>query len=442
MTVTTSYAVDIRKNKNIDSAYKATLDLYRCAVSWCIAVVQECWDEIQPIKFSTGRMKHIDAHMHVTKVHPEPEHDFDTAFPNTPVYFRRAVIMDAVGAYSSYISNHANWLISDRKGREPKLGAVRNTYPTFYRGNMYEQDIADDTASLKLFDGQNWKWYSVKLKHTDMQYLRRHWYRHEKISAPTLEKHYGTYRLRFVCSAKSELSYIQAEDQKICAVDLGINTDAACSIMTSDGTVLARKSINFASEKGHLYHELNKIKQFQCRHGSHDVKNRWRYIRNLNEQLAYKTANAIADFAIEQECEVIVFEYLDIKGRKHGPKKQKLAMWKKNAVQDTCTSIAHRHGIRIAHICAWGTSKLAYDGSGTTERSIDGNYSICRFPNGKIYNCDLSASYNIGARYFIRAKEKTMSESSWSCIKAEVPDAEKRTKCTLSTLWKINAACA
>jgi hypothetical protein len=52
-----------------------------------------------------------------------------------------------------------------------------------------------------------------------------------------------------------------------------------------------------------------------------------------------------------------------------------------------------------------GISNLAYDGSGVVLRGKDAGFStyeLCKFGNGKIYNCDLSASYNIGASYFIR----------------------------------------
>ena len=70
-----------------------------------------------------------------------------------------------------------------------------------------------------------------------------------KKSVPTLEKKYGKYFLRFAFVEKEELSETEIQDRRICAVDLGLNTDAVCSIMTADGTVLARKFINFPSEK-------------------------------------------------------------------------------------------------------------------------------------------------------------------------------------------------
>ena len=41
--------------------------------------------------------------------------------------------------------------------------------------------------------------------------------------------------------------------QIICNVDLGINTDAVCTIMQADGTVLGRKFIDFPSEKDRMY---------------------------------------------------------------------------------------------------------------------------------------------------------------------------------------------
>lgn len=136
-----------------------------------------------------------------------------------------------------------------------------------------------------------------------------------------------------------------------------------------------------------------------------------------------------------------IFEHLDTKGKKRGSKKQKLQMWKKNTLQKIVEHKAHKNGIRVSHICAWGTSRLAYDGSGKVLRGKEANlgtYELCKFPNGKIYNCDLSASYNIGARYFIREIQKILPAKVWSDIVAKVPECQKRTQCTYNTLLEIN----
>ena len=47
-----------------------------------------------------------------------------------------------------------------------------------------------------------------------------------------------------------------------------------------------------------------------------------------------------------------------------------------------------------------GTSEGVFDGSGKVR--MVGNRQTTLFRNEKWYNCDLSASYNIGARYWIR----------------------------------------
>ena len=102
---------------------------------------------------------------------------------------------------------------------------------------------------------------------------------------------------------------------------------------------------------------------------------------------------------------------------------------------------AHRMGLRISHVNAWNTSALAFDGSGKVERSKD-NFSICRFQTGKMYNCDLNASYNIGSRYFVREIIKTLPVTTGLDISAKAPECARRSTCTLSTLISLNAALA
>ena len=137
-----------------------------------------------------------------------------------------------------------------------------------------------------------------------------------------------------------------------------------------------------------------------------------------------------------------MFEHLDLSGKKKGGGKQKLQHWKAREVQNIVANKAHRLGIRISHVNAWGTSKFAFDGSGLVLRGKDANlptYSLCKFQSGKIYNCDLSASYNIGARYFIREILKSLPETERLRVEAKVPRLRKRTTCTWIDLVKLNA---
>ena len=116
----------------------------------------------------------------------------------------------------------------------------------------------------------------------------------------------------------------------------------------------------------------------------------------------------------------------------------RLHMWKKNSIQEMCIHKGHRLGIRISRVCAWNTSRLAYDGSGPVERN-QRNHSLCVFANGKQYNCDLSASYNIGARYFIRELLKPLPATERSVLEAEVPAVQRRTSCVHADLCRLYA---
>ena len=236
----------------------------------------------------------------------------------------------------------------------------------------------------------------------------------------------------------SKLSKTAVKEQVICSVDLGINTDAVCSIMRVDGTILGRKFINFTSDKDHLYHVLGRIRRFQREHSSRQVQSRWNYVKRLNMELSRKIAAAITKCAIEYQADVIVFEYLETQGKLSGKKKQKLHLWRKRDIQKLCEHQAHRNGIRVSRVSAQNTSRLACDGSGAVVRNPE-NHSLCTFQTGKQYNCDLSASYNIGARYFIRELLKPLPETERSSLEAKVPAVKRRTSCVYADLRKLYA---
>ena len=67
------------------------------------------------------------------------------------------------------------------------------------------------------------------------------------------------------------------------------------------------------------------------------------------------------------------------------------------------------------------------------------NHSLCTFTSGKRYNCDLSASYNIGARYYIRELTKPMPATAWSVLEAEVPAVRRRSSCVYADLVRLHA---
>ena len=431
MKVTQSYGV---KFKGGYKAIKRTIVIFNDAINYLITPIQENYDDIAELESSLRKMNYIEKLVHNTR-NNKAIYDFDDKFYKFPSYLRRSAITKAIGIVSSYMSQIENWKASNCKGAMPKLDKGNHLMPCFYKDNMF--DHQNDKTYIKVYRNNDWVWQEIRLSNSDLKYIENKapldlW------SAPVLEKKYGHYELRFTREFQVELSDKEISKQKVCAVDLGVTNDATVSVLDIHGTVLSRKFINCGKEKDSVTNALNRVSSFQKEHGSHDTKRLWNIAKRRNLNLAHLIAHKIVDYAKENNCDVIVFEHLDTKGKKKGSKKQKLSMWKHQDIQNTAERLAHSFGIRIARVCAWNTSKLAYDGSGVVLRgkkvSEDTPYDVCKFQNGKTYNCDLSASYNIGARYFIKELIKIYPN-----IMTEVSDIGSGTSRTLSTLWNIDS---
>ena len=433
MQIISNYNIKLQK-QNIP--IRQTLEIYRSAVSYLTEIYGQVWEELAGIPEAKRRFNTAEHMVHMTKKNTA-RFDFDLRFPKMPSYLRRSAIQHALGSVSSYETRLGQWKENGVLSGRPKLTCRNHAMPVFYRDVMYREGAeGKDEAYLKLYDGHDWKWFRVYLKRTDMEYLRRNW-KGKKASAPALEKRHRRYFLRFSYTEEVTLTKTPVKEQIICSVDLGINTDAVCTIMRSDGTVLGRRFIDHPSEKDRMYRTLGRIRRSQREHGSAQTQGRWAYTKRLNTELGKKTAGAIVRYAEENHADVIVFEYLEMQGKISGKKKQKLHLWRKRDIQRRCEHQAHRKEMRISRICAWNTSRLAYDGSGAVTRDRE-NHSLCTFQTGKRYNCDLSASYNIGARYFIRELLKPLPATERSLLEAKVPPVKRRISCVYADLRELH----
>ena len=441
MDIYSTYSVKIRYYNHI---FKETVSIYRKAVDFLIDVCIKEWDDISPLK-GKERYNHAEHLIHKTKQNPEPLYgEFDTLFYKLPSYLRRGAIAEALGKVSSYRSNLANWEAADpaSRGRKPSYPKSGFVYPALYRGDMYKQD-EPYTAQVKVYIRNTWDWITIQLRKSDMDYIN-HWCRFRKKCAPTLQKRGREWFQDFPFEEKVELPDTNVFKQTIAAVDLGINNAATVSIMRPDGTILGRRFLRLPKETDCLGHSIGRIKKAQ-QNGACKTPRLWAKAKGINDRIAVLTAGFIIDTAVLYNADVIVFEHLDRTGKLHGSNKQKLHMWRSQYVQSMVADKAHRLGMRISHICAWNTSRLAFDGSGRVQRGKEadlGSYSVCRFQSGKIYNCDLNATYNIGARYFIRELLKSVPEKVRLALEAKVPQAARRSTCTLSTLISLNAGLA
>ena len=438
MKIYSSYKVKI---KHYNKIFSQTVEVYRNAVSFFIDICEKEWENLKPLK-NLERCRKIEELSLQTKSNQNPKYNFNEKFYKMPSYLRRSAINTANGCYSSYHSNLKNWE-ENSIGNKPRLQLDRNVMPTLYKDNMYIR-TDDNTARIKIFHKNDWVWLEIELNNQDVKYIQKHC-QFKKEFVPTLKKQGKCWYLVFPFSDDVKLQKVDIQDQLICAVDLGLNNNATCSIMQSNGTVVGRKFINLATEKDHLYKALNRVKKAQ-QNGARKCPTLWKHVNDLNTDISRKTAKEIIDFAVLYNVDVIVFEYLDTQGKKRGKGKQKLALWRKQEIQRLVEHKTHILGMRISRICAWNTSRLAFDGSGKVERGTyiqNGiekyNYSICTFPNGKQYHCDLNAAYNIGARYFIR--ELLKSDSVMRRLPSQTKDSDYGTGTTrtLSTLIRLNA---
>lgn len=436
MKIYSTYSVKIKHYNHI---FKDSISIYRKAVDFLIDVCFNEWDNISAIKGNLLQQQYVERCIHSTKNNLVPIYDFDTKFYKMPSYMRRGAINEAIGKVSSYKSNLVNWQ-NNPIGKKPSYPKAGYVFPSMYHTVMYNQ-TGDYTAQIKVYIRNTWDWINIDLKKSDMDYIYRRC-NGRKQCAPTLQKRGKEWFLDFPFEEKVKLADTPVCEQTIVAVDLGINSAATISVMRSDGTILGRYFCKLPKETDHLMHSINRIKKAQ-QHGNYKTPRLWAKAKGINHDISTKTANYIMDIAVLYNADTIVFEHLDKNGKVRGSKKQKLKLWRSQEVQSIVTNKAHRLGMRISHICAWNTSRLAYDGSGFVLRGKNGGlntYELCRFQNSKTYNCDLSASYNIGARYFIREILKSLDESSRMLIEAKVPQCSKRSTCTFSTLINLNAA--
>ena len=444
MEIKSTYSVKISYSADLRKALSVTVDIYRKAVDFFIEVCVKKWPQVVAAGPMKKKKSAVEALTVRTKNRPVVDYDFGKDFYKFPCYLRRAAIAEAIGKVSSYMSNLDNWKAEDpnMRGKRPGYPKAGYVYPAMYRENMFVR-TGTYTADIKVFTRNTWDWLQVGLCKGDVEYILRHCKSREEC-VPTLQKRGKRWYLYFAFKESIELPVIKASDARILAVDLGINNACTCTVMEADGTVTGRSFLKLPVENDCLTKAIGRIKKAQ-RHGARRMPRLWAAAKGINDDIAVKTAEFIVKAAILYNVDTIVMEHLDLQGKKRGSSRQRLHLWKAKYVQAMVTDKAHRFLIRVSTVCAWNTSRLAFDGSGRVKRGREsektaGNYSICEFSTGKIYHCDLNASYNIGARYFIRELVKPLPETAKQRLEAKVPSVVKRSTCTLSTLISLRAA--
>lgn len=436
MRLTTSYKMKLTGDFK---ALEDSLIIYRQVLTFLIPIINDNWKELSQYEFTNQKQRLVETWVHSTQTN-QAQFDFDQKFPKFPSYLRRSAITTALGIVSSYRSNLTNWEENPER-QAPKLQLVHYEYPAYYKRNLFKNfDPIHQTIELKVFKNGDWVFEQYGLKQSDCNYYKSY-LAGKKQNVPIIQKKGRRFYATFSYEENTVLVPEESID-KICAVDLGLETDATCSIMDKDGTVYARKFISFSTEHDRLHTQLGRIKRNQKR-GSRHNKTLWRKAAGISRDIADKTARAIFEFGKEHGVDIFVLEHLDFKGKQAV---KRAHFWRYKRIYKVLAQKAHQYGLRIARVNARYTSRLAFDGSGWSKRGREiapnTSYSTLQFATGKFYNADLNASYNIGARFFIRHLLKTVTATQRLALEAKVPQVAKRSTCTLSDLINLRSALA
>ena len=431
MKITSSYKMKLSGDLR---ALEDSIKIYREALQMLIPIIDSGWGLLCECDFTNQKCMLIEHWIHNTKTN-KALFNFDEKFPKMPTYLRRSAVAAALGIVSSYRSLLENWE-KDPKGQPPRLNSKHFICPAYYKDNMFKNfNSVSKTIELKVFKNGDWVFDTYKLKTSDCNYYQKYLVG-KKQNVPVIQKKGRCFYATFSYEEKVNLVPEDSID-KICAVDLGLNTDAVCSIMGKDGTVYARRFISLSEEHDHLSTQIGRIKRNQKRGSKHN-KTLWRKVAGISQDIADKTAKAILEFGKQNGADVFVLEYLDFKGKNII---KRAHFWRYKRIFNVLTHKAHQNGLRVARVNARNTSRLAFDGSGWSKRGREISpktpHSIVQFTTGKIYNADLNASYNIGARYFINQLLKTVTVTQRLILEAKVPQVVKRSTCTLSSLINL-----
>ncbi len=392
-----------------------TIIEYRRFLFPLVIIINAQWQFLATLT-DKERVNWVEKAIHVTSKNPNPKYNYYQkviqkypSFRKFPSYLRRAGIAEALGIVSSFHTRYREWqsgIRKKRKAKAPSLTAMCKSYPVFYKGQQVKYYDNYQAVDLKMWNGKDWCWeHKIPIKKHG---LNRHLTIGNELKSPALVVNKRTCQL----SMPVKIAPVKKEESDyVCAVDLGINNAATCSIVGKDGTVKARKFINptrdidrrnkrrmmIATKSKQTYQKTGqKFSNGFCR-------GLYRKSNNINLEIARQVAREILEFAKLHQVKVIVIENLAGWKAKAGKKgslmKQKFHLWCHGKIVELISNKWRELGCEVQTINPKYTSAYAFDGSGKVRRSKT-NYSLAKFSTGKQYNADLNAAYNIGARYW------------------------------------------
>ena len=418
------------------SVLEDTIAIYRDMVRRLISIVNLRWKKIAAVE---AQQRYVEQLFHATKDNPSPKFGkffgFGTKLYKFPSYLRRAAINDAIGHVSSFQTRYYDWqdgIRNKKAASPPRLNTSCGVYPDLYKNQCIK--IAPDYSQveIKVYKDNDWQWESVKIG----RLARRHLIPGVKQLSPTLVVKNGAASLSVPYQIPTNK---KKETNKYCGVDIGLNTTAVCSIVDESGLVHARKFIHDGAALDKRDKHLSRIRRkasLTKKLHKGFAKVHYRKAANISKNIANQTAKQIINFAIANNATTVVIENLrnwkPKGGKRSSSLKQRFHGWVKSAIADRLEQLGQEQNIKIVSVYARGTSSFAYDGTGKVKRDKD-NYALGSFATGKRYAIDLSASYNIAARYI--AYKLKLATKHGKLFVSQSSDNKPGSWVSLSSLW-------
>lgn len=415
-----------------------TVSEFRRLVRCLVGVVNTHWSTIGLLD-AKSQIPAIEKLIHQTAKNSSPKYQyFNRRFYKFPSYYRRGAIQFAVGQVSSFNTRYREWQSGIRKRRDalpPRLNADCGTYPPLYKGQCIKFADHLESAAIKIFTGVDWIWITVGIA----DHRQRHQSPDNKRKSPYLIVNRKGYHL----SVPFQIKVPQIKDkQSVLSVDLGINTTATVSIVNFDGTVNHREFIHPGRDIDRRDSRLKRISKKASLTGKLQkgfARGLYRKASNINREIGQKVSARLIKIARYYGVKYVVFEHLKgwrpKGGRKRSTLRQRFHNWLHRRIVNLTEMKWSELGGRVVFINPRGTSSHAYDGSGKLKRSSQ-NYKLAVFTSGKKYDCDLSASYNIGARFILKlcgGNSPEVGQGKNSC-------PSPRSRGTLSMLWSCRSS--
>lgn len=339
-----------------------------------------------------------EKHTVVTDAHPRVFNDFEKTCPGMPVILRRAAINAASGAVRSNLSNEKRWMAAGCKGKGPSLPRPHPNL-TMYQGvhNILVENFRDGHVRLKLFNGTKWEWYNVPVQappyamslltgseqeksrialcQKEIQQLMKASGRTEKTDEEkeVLQPAIGTWVMR-ACTIlekdgqwwihipfekrvniKGKAEDRRAREPNLRVGTIDLNVDSTVGISWIGHQLQGVHSFRQARENAKREKALQKVARKQSASGTAvkgEKSNRqlWRYIKNLDDSVAWQIARAIVTWAVLSGIQVLVFEHL----RSYRPERgrswsrrtnRKRNYWLRGKVMKHVRDLALREGI-------------------------------------------------------------------------------------------------